>query len=99
MTTRCQFATDTGRRWCDCPVRCTEIECRNPARLAALLPDGDGRTDGAAFHSKYSAEHAGDRGNAPFVLVRSRYCCAQHCTDYLDGADPFDPLGGELPLI
>lgn len=35
--------------------------------------------------SKYSAEHAGDKRNAPFVLVRSRYCCAQHCTDYLDG--------------
>lgn len=84
MTVDCRYATNTERRWCNCQgVPCTEIECRNPARLKAILPDGEGRYDGANNHTKYRNEDADDRANAPFVLVRSRYCCKQHCVDYI----------------
>ena len=77
----CRYATDTGRPWCNCPVRCTEIECRNAARLSALQPGAEGRNDGAAFHSKYEDSNA-DRRTAEFILVRSRFCCEEHCVDF-----------------
>lgn len=86
MTTSCIYATDSKRPWCNCTgVTCTEIECRNPVRLKAILPDAEGRYDGANNHTKYRDEDADDRANAPFVLVRSKYCCKQHCVDYEEG--------------
>lgn len=78
----CKYATDTGRSWCGCPVSCTEIECRNPKRLAAILPGKEGRADGANWHSKYPEEYADRREEAPFILVRSKYCCRAHCFDF-----------------
>lgn len=88
--TPCRFATDTGRRWCNCPTTCTEIECRNPERLAALLPSGAGRTDAASYHTKYGDEFATRRELAPFVLVRSAFCAADHCFDFYPQT-PADP--------
>lgn len=83
MTNDCKFATDTGRPWCNCRgVVCTEIECRNRARIQAIAPGAEGRSDGANYHTKYAEWDANDRANAQYVLVRSKYCCAQHCVDY-----------------
>lgn len=79
----CIYATDTGRKWCDClGMTCTEIECRNPTRLKAILPGAEGRADAANYHTKYAPQDANDRANASFVLVRSRYCCENHCVDF-----------------
>lgn len=75
--TRCIYATDTGRKWCNCRgLTCTEIECRNTERIASLRD----RTDGASYHTKYL--DADQRDDAPFVLVRSGFCNAKHCVDY-----------------
>ena len=76
--TGCQYATDTGRPWCNCRgLVCTEIECRNAKRIAALRD----RTDGASFHTKYVDDR---REDVPFVLVRSGFCCAKHCVDFTE---------------
>ena len=78
---RCRFATDTGRTWCNCPnVKCTEIECRNPVRLAAILPGGEGRHDGANWHTKYP--EGVERKDAEYVLVRSIFCTSDDCYDW-----------------
>lgn len=75
--TPCRFATDTGRKWCNCRgLTCTEIECRNKERIASLRD----RTDGASYHTKYL--DADQREDAPFVLVRSGFCNEKHCVDY-----------------
>lgn len=75
--TLCVYATNTGRKWARCPwVACTEIECRNAARNERL----NKKTDGASFHSRYPEGVA--RDVAPFVLVRSSFCCQKHCVDY-----------------
>ena len=75
--TLCKFATDTGRKWCNCRgLVCTEIECRNKERIAALRE----RTDGASYHTKYLS--ADQREDARFVLVRSGFCNEKHCVDF-----------------
>lgn len=81
MGNLCKYATDTGRPWCNCKgVQCTEIECRNPTRLAAILPGGEGRHDGANWHTKYPDDV--DRKDATFVLVRSFFCSQDDCFDW-----------------
>lgn len=78
---QCKYATDTGRIWCNCPgVKCTEIECRNPVRLAAILPGAEGRHDGANWHTKYP--EGVERKDAEYVLVRSIFCTANECYDW-----------------
>ena len=69
----CAFATNTGEPWCFSWLPCTKVECRCKRRFDALKPNGEGRTDAAAFHT-----HNGDG----FLIVRSGYCCQQHCIDY-----------------
>ena len=86
--TECKYGTDTGRPWCNCAgAVCTEVECRNAERLLAILPDGAGRTDGAAFHTRYAEEDCENRAEAEFVLVRSRYCTREHCRDFVMRSD------------
>lgn len=76
----CVYATNTGEPWCVPWQPCTRVECRNPARLVALT-NGE-RTDGAAFHTMYRTIELGFGVIPDFVIVRSSYCCREHCIDY-----------------
>lgn len=87
VSDHCVFATPTGERWCNCNIKCEVIICNNPARNAPFAY----RTDGAAHHSfdvaEYNRRFRDGRepidapNNAAFV--RSRYCCKQHCVDFV----------------
>ncbi len=78
---RCAFSKWTNKKWLNCNVQCVAVECWNRKRIE------NGRSDGAAFHSRVSDEYLDksteERRNAPFILVRSRYCCRRHCVDYV----------------
>lgn len=84
---RCVFATPTEHGWCNCNRICKIIVCANVERNANLAS----RSDGAAFHSfpadGYNALFRRDKEliDAPdgSAFVRSRFCCKQHCVDFV----------------
>ncbi len=88
---RCVFATPTEHGWCNCNRICKIVVCGNAERNANLAS----RSDGAAFHSfpadGYNALFRRDKKpiDAPdgAAFVRSRFCCKQHCIDFVSQDD------------
>ncbi len=96
---RCAFANWRRLKWpFSCQTsKCVVVECWNAERNTAKK--GYSPSDGAAFHSLFPEEYWNAdeeaRAAAPYIWVRSGYCCVKHCIDYIPAdAAPEITFGG-----